>query len=65
MIPRAVSVLFFKLKATGMMRPYLQSAATNNEGKKDGTELSQTSGNGVVMSIFEVHNRTSISSSLG
>lgn len=27
MISRAVSVLFFKVKATGMMRPMLQSAA--------------------------------------
>lgn len=33
-ISRAVSVLFFKLKATGM-RPVLQSTAANHEDKKE------------------------------
>lgn len=32
-ISRAVSVLFFKLKATGMLMPVSQSSAANSEGK--------------------------------
>lgn len=31
------------------MRPYLQRAATNTDGEKETTELSQVIGNGVVM----------------
>lgn len=31
-IPRAVSVLFFKLKATGMKRPSLHNAASDAAG---------------------------------
>lgn len=64
-IPRAVSVLFFKMKVAGMTRPWLQSTATTTEVKKERTGLSQNTRNVFIMSIFDDLFCTSVSGPLG